>query len=67
MPLFEMDYHIKLLDITRDISNYIIQKQKKVDYLDRFFYNLLFATKLKKEDIDEYAIHFGYHSFNHYK
>lgn len=61
MPLFEMDYHIKLLDITRDISSYIIQKQNKVDYLDRFFYNLLFATKLNKEEIDEYAMNFGYH------
>lgn len=61
MPLFEMDYHIRLLDITRDISNYIIQKQKKIDYLDRFFYNLLFATKINKEDIDEYAMNLGCH------
>jgi PucR family transcriptional regulator, proline-responsive transcriptional activator len=60
MPLFEMDYHIKLLDITRDISNYIFQKQKREDYLERFFYNLLFVTKLNNEDIDEYAMHFGY-------
>lgn len=60
MPLFEMDYHIKLLDITRDISNYIIQKQKKVDYLDQFFCNLLFVTKQNKEKIDEYAMHIGY-------
>lgn len=61
MPLFEMDYHIKLLDITRDISDYIIKKQKKVYYLDRFLYNLLFVSKLNKEKIDIYAMNFGYH------
>lgn len=61
MPLFEMDYHIKLLDITKDISNYIIKRQKKIDYVDKLFYNLLFVTKLSKEEVDEYAINFGYH------
>jgi PucR family transcriptional regulator, proline-responsive transcriptional activator len=61
IPLFEMDYRIKLLDITRDISNYLNQKQKKIDYFDQFFYNLLFATELNNEEIDEYVMNFGFH------
>lgn len=61
MPLFEMDYHIKLIDITRDISNYIVHRQEKIEYLSGFFYNMLFSSNLSKEEIDEYAIEFGYH------
>jgi hypothetical protein len=61
LPLFEMDYHIKILDITRDISTYIIHKQEKENYLNHFFYKLLLAEDFCKKDIDEFALHLGYH------
>lgn len=38
LTLFEMDYNVKLLDVTRDISVYIMQKQEKINYLDYFFH-----------------------------
>lgn len=61
-PLFEMDYNIKILDVTREISTYIIHKQEKIDYLNYFFYNILISENLKKKDIEEFAIHYGFHS-----
>jgi PucR family transcriptional regulator, proline-responsive transcriptional activator len=62
MPLFEMEYHIRLIDITREISNYIIHKEEKTDYLKHFFYNILFLEDLAKKEIDEYATQLGYHN-----
>jgi sugar diacid utilization regulator len=62
LPLFEMDYHISLLDITRDISTYIIHNQEKMDCLNYFFNNVLFSADISKKEIDEYALHFGYHN-----
>ena len=56
-PLFEMDYNIKLLDVTRDISAYIMQKQEKVDYLDCFFQNILFSANLEKKNIDDFSLY----------
>lgn len=61
-PLFEMDYNIKILDVTREISTYIIHKQEKIDYLNYFFYNILISEELKKKDIEEFALHYGFHS-----
>lgn len=60
MPLFEMDYHIKLLDITRGISTYIVNKQENIEYINNFFYNIIFSAHINKSEIDEYAVHFGY-------
>lgn len=60
-PLFEMDYNIKLLDVTREISAYIMQKQEKVDYLDYFFHNILFSENLEKKNIDDFRLHYGFH------
>lgn len=60
LPLFEMDYNIKILDVTRDISAYIMQKQEKVDYLDYFFHNILFSEKLEKKNIDDFTLHYGF-------
>lgn len=62
LPLFEMDYNIKLVDITRDISAYIMQKQEKIDYLDYFFHNILFSQDLEKKNIDEFTLHYGLRS-----
>ena len=59
-PLFEMDYNIKLLDVTRDISAYIMKKQEKVDYLDYFFHNVLFSETLEKKNIDDFILHYGF-------
>ncbi len=64
LPLFEMDYNIKLLDVTKDISAYIIQRQEKVDYIDYFFHNILFAEHLEKKNIDDFTLHYGFHSEN---
>ena len=58
LPLFEMDYNIKILDITRDISTFILHKQENVDYLNYFFYNILFSEKLSKRDIDDFKLNF---------
>ncbi|NMA01138.1 MAG: hypothetical protein GX923_01060 [Clostridia bacterium] len=62
LPLFEMDYHIKLLDITKDISTFIVHKQQKTDYLNHFFYKILLSDDLIKKEIDEFALHVGYNS-----
>lgn len=61
LPLFEMDYNVRLLDVTREISAYIMQKQEKVDYLDYFFHNILFSEKLEKKNIDDFISHYGFH------
>ncbi len=61
LPLFEMDYHIKILDVTRDISTYILHKQEKVNYLNHFFNKLLLSEDFCKKEIDEFALHIGYH------
>lgn len=57
-----MDYNISLLDITRDISTYIIHKKEKVDYLSYFFYNILFAETLKEDEIDEFTLNYGFNN-----
>ena len=62
LPLFEMDYRIKIIDITRDISTYIIHKQERTDYLNYFFYNILFSENIKKKDIDDFTLNFGIRS-----
>lgn len=62
LPLFEMDYNIKLLDITRDISAYIMKKQEKVDYVGCFFNSILFSDNLEKKDIDDFSLHYGFKS-----
>lgn len=62
LPLLEMNYNIRLLDVTKDISSYIIQRQEKVDYLERFFYNLLFSEHMEKKNIDDFILHYGFHS-----
>lgn len=61
LPLFEMDYNVRLLDVTREISAYIMQKQEKVDYLDYFFHDILFSEKLEKENLDDFISHYGFH------
>ena len=61
LPLFEMDYRIKILDITRDISTYIIHKEEKVNDLNHFFNKLLLSEDLCKKEIDRFALHLGYH------
>ena len=62
LPLFEMDYNLKLIDVTREISTYIIQKQEKNDYLNYFFQKVLFSENLSDEDIEEFFITYGFHS-----
>lgn len=62
LPLFEMDYNIKLVDVTRDISSYIMQRQEKIDYLDYFFHNILFSPNLEKKNIDDFTLHYGLRS-----
>jgi len=62
LPLFEMDYLIKIIDVTRDISTYIIHKQEKIDYLNYFFHNILFSENIKKKEIDDFTLNFGMHS-----
>ena len=61
-PLFEMDYNIKTLDVTREISTYIIHQQEKINYLNYFFYNILISENPKKKDIEDFALHYGFHS-----
>ncbi|WP_428911707.1 PucR family transcriptional regulator [Niallia sp. Krafla_26] len=61
LPLFEMDYRTKILDITKDISTYIIHKQEKVDYINHFFYNILFSENPSQKGFEEYMIHIGIH------
>lgn len=61
-PLFEMDYNLKIIDVTREISTYIVQKQEKTDYLNYFFQKVLFSENLMDEDIEEFFINYGFHS-----
>lgn len=58
LPLFEMDYNIKILDITRDISTFILHSHEKVDYINYFFYNILLSEKLSKKDIEDFKLNF---------
>ena len=62
LPLFEMDYNLKLIDVTRQISTYIIQKQEKNDYLNYFFQEILFSDTLTDEDRAEFFTTYGFHS-----
>ncbi len=59
-PLFEMDYNIKIIDVTRDISTYIIHKQEKTEYLNYFFYKIFLSDNLKTEDIEEFVLNYGF-------
>lgn len=61
-PLFEMDYNIKLIDVTREISTYIVHKQEKSDYLNYFFHKILLTEKLKNDEIEEFSLNYGFHS-----
>lgn len=59
LPLFEMDYYTKLLDVTREISTYILHRQERVDYLNEFFYCLLYGDEEHRRKYQEYAIRFN--------
>ena len=61
-PLFEMDYNIKIIDVTREISTYIVHKQEKSDYLDYFFHKILLSESLKAEEIEEFSLNYGFHN-----
>lgn len=65
-PLFEMDYYIKIIDVTREISTYIIHKQEKTEYLNYFFYKIFLADDLKTEDMEEFALNYGFLSEHHF-
>lgn len=58
LPLFEMDYNVKILDVTKDISTFILHKHEKVDYINYFFYNILFSEQLSKTDIEDFKLNF---------
>lgn len=65
-PLFEMDYNIKLIDVTREISTCIVHKQEKLDYLNYFFHKILLTEPLKDEDMEEFSVNYGFHSDHHF-
>lgn len=60
LPLFEMDYNLKLIDVTREVSDFITQKQTKINYLDYFYHNILFSDHLEQKNIDDFMLHFGF-------
>ena len=62
LPLFEMDYDIKIIDVTREISTYIVHKQEKIDYLNYFFYKVLLSEGIKNEDLEEFSVNYGFQS-----
>lgn len=61
LPLFDMDYHLKLVDVTREISGFIMKKKEKVNYVDHFFHNVLFSDQLEQKDMDDFSQHYGFH------
>lgn len=62
LPLFDMDYNLKLVDVTREISGFILKKKEKVNYIDHFFHNILFSEQLTQTDMDDFSMHYGFHS-----
>ncbi len=66
LPLFEMDYHVRLVDVTREVSIGIMSRQKKIDYLDQFFHRILFSTDLDAAAADDFTLHFGFQSGHRY-
>lgn len=62
LPLFDMDYDLKMVDITREISAYIMNKQKKVDYLGRFFHTILFQEHMDPVKMDDFMLYYGFQS-----
>lgn len=62
LPLFEMDYDMKLVDVTREVGAFLMNKQKKVNYLDNFFHTILFSDPLDPEKADNFMLHYGFHS-----
>lgn len=62
LPLFEMDYHIRLIDITREISEYIIHKQEENNAVNRFFYHVLFSDENHRGDIEDLAAQYSFHA-----
>lgn len=45
LPLFEMPWTLKIVDVTKEIANTIIQTGRKEDIVGDFFYELLFSEK----------------------
>ena len=54
-PVFEMPWHIKLIDVTKEISNYIVMKGVEEKKENDFLGKLLFLEDYNKEEIRDLA------------
>lgn len=52
LPLFEMPWDIKLIDVTKEIANYIMELNYKQNKEKELFIELLYSQNLDKEKID---------------
>ncbi|MEG2353323.1 MAG: PucR family transcriptional regulator ligand-binding domain-containing protein [Clostridium sp.] len=55
MPLFEMPFNIKLIDVTMDISNFIISKDLQQKKENSFLGKLLFSEDYESNHIEQWA------------
>lgn len=59
LPLFEMNYNVKIIDMTREISIFILSKQVEENRLNRFFNILLFFEESNDDQVFEFAESYG--------
>lgn len=59
MPLFEMPWNLKLVDVTREIADTIIMNQMKERSAMGFFSELLFSRHISEQSVKYMGIHCG--------
>ena len=57
LPLFEMPWNIKLIDVTKEIANYIMELNYKQNKEKELFIELLYSQNLDKEKISNLIKH----------
>lgn len=59
LPLFELPWHAKLVDITQEICSAIITKELEEKNIENLLENILFGRITKENDVAKHAMHYG--------
>lgn len=60
LPVFKLPWEVKLIDITREISGFIVSSQKRCEFLYNWAENILFGNEKSLRDAEENSKQFGF-------